>query len=222
MTRPFEPRRRVLQAGQGGTPFSGREAGREGARDGESRTASGSERRLPVATSSVSRSEEDDARASSKYRAALEALFAPKPAAPPADVVPDRSSVKMVTVPVAREADPRHAERTKRLAKLLAAEGRAAVSKAADDYLQAGFALPEEQEVLLKLLDHTGEDRVRDALHRLLVLLDREPAQRRAVLDARVRRLEEDAEEPETRALATSVRRKVLAASSSSFRPRGH
>ena len=217
MTRPFEPRRRVLQAGQGGTPSGGR----EGAREGDARTASGSERRIPVATSSVSRSEEDDARASSKYRAALEALFAPKPATPPPDVAPDRSSVKMVTVPVAREADPRHAERTKRLAKLLAAEGRAAVSKAADDYLQAGFALPEEQEVLLKLLDHTGEDRVRDALHRLLVLLDREPPQRRAVLDARVRRLEEDAEEAETRALATSVRRKVLAASFSS-RARGH
>ncbi len=118
----------------------------------------------------------------------------------------------MVTVTQARENDPRSAEREKRLAKLLAAEGRAAVSKAADDFVQAGFTIPEVQDVLLKLLDHSHEDRVREALSRLHGILDREPPQRRAVLDARVRRLEENAEDEETRALATSVRKKVMAA----------
>jgi hypothetical protein len=189
MTRRFDPKHRA--------------SGQTGA------TPSTSERRIAVP--SVSRSEEEEARASSKYRAALEALFAPKVAAPPVEAQTDRSSVKMVTVPVAREIDPRQAERDKRLAKLLGAEGRAAVSKAADDFLGAGFTLPAEQDVLLKMLDHTSEDRVRDALEALLGLLENEPPKRRAVLEARVRRLEEDAEEADTRDLATSVRRRVLA-----------
>src|SRR5207302_9634209 len=103
---------------------------------------------VSTSTEKVSRSEEDDARASSKHRAALEALFAPKKPEPPPDPTPDRSSVKMVTVPAAREADPRAAEREKRLGKLLAAAGRPAVSKAADDFANAGFPVPPEQAVL--------------------------------------------------------------------------
>ena len=163
----------------------------------------------------VSRSEEDDARASSKHRAALEALFAPKKSEPPAEPTPDRTSVKMVTVPVARENDPRAAEREKRLNKLLGAEGRAAVSKAADDFANAGFQFPAEQDVLLKLLDCEDEDRVRHALALLRGVLADEPPKRRALLDARLRRLEADAEEHEIRALASTLRRQVIAATSS-------
>jgi hypothetical protein len=176
-----------------------------------------SEGRLAIAqrATSVSRSEEDDARASSKHRAALEALFAPKKAEPAVEPTPDRTSVKMVTVPVARESDPRAAEREKRLAKLLGAEGRAAVSKAADDYANAGFQFPAEQDVLLKLLDCEDEDRVRHALALLRGVLADEPPKRRALLDARLRHLETDAEARETRDLATGVRRQVIAATSS-------
>lgn len=174
-----------------------------------------SERRM-----AVSRSEEDDARASSKHRAALEALFAPKkPAEPDPTPTPDRSSVKMVTAPP-READPRAAERSKRLAKLLAAEGRAAVTKAADDFAGAGFVLPPEQDVLLKLLDHANEDRIRESLTSLAAVLADEPPKRRALLEARLRRLEDHAEEKDTRDLASSVRRKVIAAASSLTSPR--
>src|SRR5215471_2190499 len=96
-------------------------------------TGAPSERRMTAAphTDKVSRPEEDDARASSKHRAALEALFAPKKQPEPEPAASDRASVKRIAVPVSREADPRAAEREKRLAKLLAAEGRAAISKAA-------------------------------------------------------------------------------------------
>jgi hypothetical protein len=167
----------------------------------------------PVArppTSSVSRSEEDEARSSSKYRAALEALFtakqAPAPVEPPAV---DRPSKKMITLPT-RE-DPRGPEREKRLAKLLAAEGRAAVTKAAEDFAGAGFDFPQEQEVFLKLLDHGHDERVRAALDGLTRLLGDEAPQRRTVLEARLRRLEDDADDADVRDLAGSLRRRLLA-----------
>jgi hypothetical protein len=153
----------------------------------------------------VSRSEEDDARSSSKYRAALEALFARK-SEPVAEPVPERAA-KIVTVPV-RE-DPRREERDKRLAKLMAAEGRAAVTKTCEVYLRAGFALPEEQDVMLKVLDHDEDERVLQALASLSKLLDAEPPYRRTVLEARLRRLENDSDDPGVRELAQVVRAKL-------------
>ena len=157
----------------------------------------------------VSRSEEEEARSSSKYRAALEALFAPKkPAAAAPEIPPaERSSKKVVSVPT--RDDPRAPEREKRLAKLMAAEGRAAVTKAAEDFTGAGFPFPEEQEVMLKLLDHGSEERVRDALACLGRLLDEEPPQRRAVLESRLRRLEDSADDVEIRDLAEGLRRRL-------------
>ena len=91
---------------------------------------------------SVSRSEEDDARSSSKYRAALEALFAPKQAAAPSELpaAPEKSAKKMVAVPT--RDDPRGPEREKRLGKLLGAEGRSAVTKAAKDFLGQASSSP--------------------------------------------------------------------------------
>ncbi len=156
----------------------------------------------------MSRSEEDEARSSSKYRAALEALFAPKPAAPAEPPPVDRPSKKMIAVPT-RE-DPRAPEREKRLAKLLAAEGRAGVTRAAEHFVAAGFDFPEEQEVMLKLLEHAEDERVRAALEGLGRLLDGEPPQRRAVLDARLGRLEDDAEDAGIRSLAGALRRRLL------------
>jgi hypothetical protein len=170
---------------------------------------------------SVSRSEEDDARSSSKYRAALEALFAPKPAAALNSLSegqagaavgvapPEKSAKKMVTLPT--RDDPRGPEREKRLAKLLAAEGRAAVTKATEDFVGAGFELPEEQEVALKVLDHAHDARVLTALESLGRLLEAEPPQRRTVLDARLRRLEDDADDAEVRALASTLRKRLSA-----------
>jgi hypothetical protein len=157
----------------------------------------------------VSRSEEEEARTSSKYRAALEALFAPKKPAPPAPEVPpaERSSKKVVSVPT--RDDPRAPEREKRLTKLMSAEGRAAVTKAAEDFAGAGFPFPEEQEVMLKLLDHGSEERVREALACLGRLLDEEAPQRRAVLESRLRRLEDSADDAEIRDLAEGLRRRL-------------
>ena len=149
--------------------------------------------------------------ASSQHLAALEALFAPKTPAPPS-VVSKRDSAKMVTTPsrTASGTDVvRAAEQERLVARLLAAQGRTEVSRAADDLVRAGFAFPDEQEVHLQLLEHADEDRVRAALAVFARLLDAEPAKRRTVLDARLRRIEAFADEAATRDLGSEIRKKL-------------
>ncbi len=85
------------------------------------------------------------------------------------------------------------------------------MTKAAEDFANAGFELPEEQEVMLKLLDHGRDDRVLAALEGLARLLVEEPPQRRPVLEARLRRLEDDADDVDVRDLAGSLRKQLLA-----------
>ena len=93
------------------------------------------------------------------------------------------------------------------LAKLSLAEGRVAITEAADAVFRAGHALPDDQHVHVQLLEHDDEARVRDAIERLVTILGDEAPKRPQVLDARLRRLEEFADEAETRALATQLRR---------------
>jgi hypothetical protein len=93
------------------------------------------------------------------------------------------------------------------LAKLRAAEGRVAITEAANALFTAGHALPEDQQVLVQLLEHDDESRACEAIHRLRAILEDEAPKRPQVLDARLRRLEEFAEEGETRALAKQLRR---------------
>lgn len=143
----------------------------------------------------------------SAHRAALEALFAPKPPPPPPSAPAKRDSAKMVTVPArpARVPD----ERDKLLERLLAAAGRTAVSRAVDDLRRAGFEIPDEQETQLQVLEHADEERVREALLVLGRLLESESPARRTVLESRLRRIEECADEASTRELAAAVRRKT-------------
>jgi hypothetical protein len=135
-------------------------------------------------------------------------MFAKK-SEPVAERVAERAA-KIVTVPTRDPRDdPRREERDKRLAKLLAAEGRAAVTKTCEAYLRAGFALPDEQDVMLKILDHQEDERVLHVLAALSKLLDTEAPRRRAVLEARLRRLESDSDDAGVRALAQVVLTKL-------------
>jgi hypothetical protein len=145
------------------------------------------------------------------HKAALEALFAPREPTPTPAPVAKRDSAKLV-VARKKDDDPRDPERAKLLQKLLGAEGRAAISRHADELRRKGFVLPEQQEVFLQLLEHADEALVRDALLALSRILEREAPKRRAVLDSRLRRLEEGAEDPATRALAERLRQKVAKA----------
>ncbi len=157
-----------------------------------------------------------DNRALKEHRAALEALFAPRQEPEAAGsgktnkngqgTTPKPGRIVLAPPP---QTDPRGVERQRLLAKLLGAEGRPQITKAANEFLGAGFTFPEDQDVHLKLLEHSDEARVREALGALGALLVGELPKRRAMLESRLRRIEEFAEEETTRDAAAQLRRKV-------------
>ncbi len=133
-----------------------------------------------------------------------------------------KSGVQVVEEPVRRrearivqvkvgEVDATEKERRRLLGHVLAAEGRSAISRAVEGYLAAGFELPAEQEVQLKLLEHFDEARARVAIDVLSRLLQSQPPQQVPVFDQRLRRLEEYADEAATREAAAGLRRALRA-----------
>lgn len=166
----------------------------------------------------------EQTRADKHHRAALEALFAPKPSADASAAANNKNKQettpkpnRVVAAPTQRTVDPRELECQKLLGKLLAAEGRPLITKAANEFLGAGFAFPDDQDVHLKLLEHSDEAVVRDALGALMLICDL--PKRRAVLESRLRRIEEFAEEQSTRDAAAQLRRKVSGRSDSTNQP---
>ena len=162
----------------------------------------------------------EDRRSEKQHRAALEALFAPKRDPEPEGAggsAAGGAGVKAranggagrIVLAPAPQSDPRTTERQKLLGKLLVAEGRPKITKAADDFFKAGFTLPEEQDVYLQLLEHADEERVRAAIDVLGHILAGELPKRRAVLESRLRRIEQFAEEAATREAAERLRRRV-------------
>lgn len=159
----------------------------------------------------------EDKRAASQHRAALEALFSPKKEPEAQDDGKGRGRMvreagkgpgRIVLTPPA-QSDPHALERQKLLAKLLLASGRPGISKATNDFLRAGYTFPVEQDVYLQLLEHTDEERVQEAIEALSGILVGELPKRRAVLESRLRRIEQFAEEPATRQAAERLRRQV-------------
>ncbi len=128
-------------------------------------------------------------------------------AAPSATAAPVNGARRIAPVKSASDGE-RELERL--VAKLCAAEGRVAITEAATRLFEAGHPLPEDQQVHVQLLEHDDESRVCDAIHRLTAILGDEPPKRPQVLAARLRRLEEFADEAETRALAKQLRRYLL------------
>ena len=161
----------------------------------------------------------DERRDAKKHRAALEALFAPKAAAEngsssetegaaPARAPAAKAAGRIVLTP-APDSDPKAVERQRLLQKLALAEGRPQISKIANELRKGGFTLPDEQDIHLKLLEHLDEDRVREAIETLTTILAGELPKRRAVLESRLRRIEEYAEDGATRTAAERLRRLV-------------
>lgn len=106
--------------------------------------------------------------------------------------------------------DPVALERERLIARLCAAEGRPAITRAADAVLEAGHELPaDDQSVQLQLLEHSKEEHVEAALGRLAIILAVEPCKRPTVLESRLRRLEQFADEPSTREAARRLFRQV-------------
>ncbi len=117
-------------------------------------------------------------------------------------------NTKIVT-PRPPSTEPRVLERERMVAALLAALDRSSVTRATEALLAAGHELPDTQEAHLQVLEHTDEGRVRASLQALDAILAREPAKRRPVLEQRLKRIEELADEPATREAATALRRKL-------------
>jgi hypothetical protein len=152
------------------------------------------------------RSDSLDPARKERHLAALEALFAPKPrAAVPAPAPSTRSLAKIVT----RARSPADPARERLVDALLAADGAEPVRRAVNALELAGHAVPRQQDALLRMLQHPDERRVRTAIDLLAALFDAEAPARRTVLEARLRRLEELADDVETRDAATALRRRM-------------
>ncbi len=146
--------------------------------------------------------------ASKQYKAALEALFEKKP-----DAVENiEKLVPAISLPRVVETAPDAARSNKRqelLRRLTVAQGSKPISDAVEAFLKAGFELPDDQETFLQILEHRDEERVRNAMTQLERLLAGQLAKRKPVLLQRLKRLEENSDEPETRTMAAELRRKV-------------
>jgi hypothetical protein len=135
-------------------------------------------------------------------------LDAPQELVPAPAPEPVRRTARIVRIGGA-EQDERERERQKLLARVMQSQGRGAISRAVDEFLRAGFELPEEQEVHLQLLEHFDESRAMESLVIMARLLEVDPPIKRPVLDQRLRRLEEHADESSTRELAAKLRRTI-------------
>lgn len=119
---------------------------------------------------------------------------------------PRPRSARIVSAAV-HDPDGRKLERERLLARLLSSEGRGAVTRAADQYLRAGFEFPVDQPTQLQLLEHLDESLVRCAMEALRGIVVSEPPLKRPILEQRLKRLEDSGEEEATRVAATDLRR---------------
>lgn len=130
-----------------------------------------------------------------------------KAARPEAEPAPRRTA-RIVQV-TKTDHDDRERQRLRLLDRLMAAETRGAITRTADELAREGFELPAEQPVQLQLLDHFDEERARAAIEVLSALVEKEPAFKRPVMEQRLRRLEEYAEDPGVREAAAELRRAI-------------
>ncbi|MFO0651333.1 MAG: hypothetical protein U0326_34225 [Polyangiales bacterium] len=146
-----------------------------------------------------------------EYKAALEALFQKKPeAAEKIEKMLPTVALPRVVEAAADDVEARAAQkRQDLLRKINAAQNPKAISDTIDTFLHSGFTLPDDQEVMLQMLEHRDEERVREALSKLDFLLMGQLPKRKPVLVQRLKRLEEHAEEDSTRTAAGTLRRKV-------------
>lgn len=149
------------------------------------------------------------AAAAKRYRAALEALFDKKPEAAEKieKIVPTVNLPRVVETQV--PDDQGSNKRQDLLRRISTAQGSKAISDAIEAFLAAGHTLPDDQEIFLQMLEHRDERRVREAIAQLDRLLAGQLPKRKPVLLQRLKRIEETADEAETRNAAANLRRKV-------------
>jgi len=147
--------------------------------------------------------------ASARPRARSDDSIVPEPVV--LEVAPAKRREARIVQRKTDEIDETEKNRRRLFSQFMASEGRAAVTRAAETYLTAGFALPREQDAQLKLLEHFNENRAREAILVLTELVRDETPRQLPVFRQRLRRLEDHADEPETRAAAANLRRSLPA-----------
>ena len=123
----------------------------------------------------------------------------------------DRRVARIIKAPTTVPDDDQ-LRRERLLERLVMSEGRSAISRVADELLQDERVLPETQEVQLQLLEHVDERRAREAMEVMSRLLTAQAPIKRPILDQRLRRLESEADEQETREKAARLRRSLRVA----------
>lgn len=129
-------------------------------------------------------------------------------AAPEAASKPQRRAARIVQLSRG-DSDAREQERLRLLDRLMDCETRGAITRCADSYTEAGFEFPEEQEIQLQLLEHFDDEHARRAIEALGRVLETEPPLKRPILDQRLKRIEEHADDPSTRDAAAVLRRQI-------------
>ncbi len=119
---------------------------------------------------------------------------------------PRTRSARIVAAGI-QDRDARLLERDRLLARFMACEGRGAITRAAEQFVRAGFDFPVEQPVQLQLLEHLDEAFVRGAIDALRTIVASEPPLKRPIFEQRLKRLEDGAEEEATRSAASELRR---------------
>ena len=119
--------------------------------------------------------------------------------------------VAKIIQPNVVEMDDAEYRRQRLLERLLESEGRIAISRAARSLAEEELEIPEEQDYQLQLLEHMDEQCAQAAILALDRLLDHQLPIKRPILDQRLRRLEEEADEEETRRMAAELRRSLRA-----------
>jgi len=127
---------------------------------------------------------------------------------PPSASPPARRAARIVAA-ASPSADAGRIERERLLARFMASQGRAMISRAADECRRAGVEFPHEQAVQLQLLEHVDEGLARGAIAALGQILAAEAPAKRPILLQRLQRLEDASDEEATRTAAAELRRSL-------------
>lgn len=134
---------------------------------------------------------------SASYKSDLEKLFES------GAKVPDR--FKDVMEKLEPEEGSEDARRAEALSTLRQTEGLREFIKAFDDYRAGGFALPDEEELLTRMLDHPRESVIIEVLTHLLDVHRRRTLKGSASMKARLKTVKTTSDDPRIHAMADEL-----------------
>lgn len=138
-----------------------------------------------------------DKRGDHKYKQDLEKLFQS------GGNVPDRFDQVMDEVGPEEGSD--EAERQEEIEKLREADGFREFAKAVNVFMQKDYRMPDDEELLVRMLDHPDNDIVRTTLAHIVDLANRRELQRKAPLESRLSTIRTMTDDTEILELADAI-----------------